>query len=172
MGHHGHEGGRGAGLSVTGACGATHVLEMVVRGGRLMLLNAFALAHTRQVRGHLSLSKLDRSIVPTRGLDDLVMGERLAVTLRALVAFERGRRVLTSQWGFDEDTHEVRPRVLLAVHASQPRRAPTTVHVLILVLPYHWCGRRRWGTWRSSGAPAVWARPWRVRRWGTRRGVR
>jgi len=61
-----------------------------------------------QVRGHLTLSRLERRVIPKRGLGDLVMSETLAITLHALVSFERGRRVLTSQWGFDIEDNQVR----------------------------------------------------------------
>ena len=88
------------------------------------------------------------------------MSTQLDITLRALVAFERGRRVLTSQWGFDNDHHEVQ-YVPAAVATVPPRR-----HHTHLAWRRHTAGRtgqcgavlRPNRYWQEPGGRSSWLR--------------
>lgn len=55
-----------------------------------------------QVRSQLMSSPAERRTVPRRGMDALVLPAHSATLLRRIVDYERARRVLQGQWGFDE----------------------------------------------------------------------
>jgi SpoVK/Ycf46/Vps4 family AAA+-type ATPase len=55
-----------------------------------------------QLRERLRLTELDRRVVPSQGLDALVLPELLMTQLREIVEFEKARKVLFGQWGFGE----------------------------------------------------------------------
>ena len=54
-----------------------------------------------QLRSRLRMADLERSTVPTHGLDWLVAPERVRKVLWEVVQFEKARKVLYGQWGFD-----------------------------------------------------------------------
>lgn len=41
-------------------------------------------------------------VVPTGGLDELILAEQLAAHLREIIALEKARGILFGQWGFGE----------------------------------------------------------------------
>ncbi len=57
----------------------------------------------RQMRGRLKSANLEDQFVPRVGLDDLVVQDRAAATLRDLIGLEKARSTLVGQWGFTED---------------------------------------------------------------------
>ena len=54
-----------------------------------------------QLRSRLSMTDMDRRIIPMHGLDWLVIPERVERVLREIADFEKMRNVLYGQWGFD-----------------------------------------------------------------------
>ncbi|KAL9654345.1 hypothetical protein ABK040_010374 [Willaertia magna] len=55
-----------------------------------------------QLRGVLKMRDFDRKVIPKRGLQDLVVHDKLAQKLKELIAFEKSRKILFGQWGFDK----------------------------------------------------------------------
>jgi SpoVK/Ycf46/Vps4 family AAA+-type ATPase len=55
---------------------------------------------TLQLRGHLKMKEFDRRVVPSCGLDEVIVDDDLAKSLRELVEFEKARSVMFGQWGF------------------------------------------------------------------------
>jgi SpoVK/Ycf46/Vps4 family AAA+-type ATPase len=53
-----------------------------------------------QLRGALRMKDFHRRVLPTSGLDKVVVEEKLMKTLREIVQFEKARSVLFGQWGF------------------------------------------------------------------------
>ena len=48
-----------------------------------------------------------RRVLPTSGLDKVVVEEKLMKTLREIVQFEKARSVLFGQWGFGVSEQQV-----------------------------------------------------------------
>jgi SpoVK/Ycf46/Vps4 family AAA+-type ATPase len=55
-----------------------------------------------QLRGRLSMVDFDRRIVPTRGLDDVVVSDELRSSLGDIVNFGKAQSILYGQWGFSK----------------------------------------------------------------------
>ncbi len=53
-----------------------------------------------QVRGSLQMRKFDKRVVPTEGLEALVLSKSLATQLNEMVQYEKARNVVCGQWGF------------------------------------------------------------------------
>jgi len=53
-----------------------------------------------QLRGNLQRSDLDRGLVPSTGLDGLVLPDGIHRTVLEIVQFEKARRTLNGSWGF------------------------------------------------------------------------
>jgi len=53
-----------------------------------------------QLRGRLRMKDFHRRVVPTAGLDKVIVTEDLARSLKEIVQFEKARSVLFGQWGF------------------------------------------------------------------------
>lgn len=54
-----------------------------------------------QMRGSLHMKTFDHRVVPTTGLDELIVEDSVKVKLRRIVQFEKARSVIYGQWGFD-----------------------------------------------------------------------
>lgn len=54
-----------------------------------------------QMRGSLHMKTFDHRVVPTHGLDQLIVEEAVKDRLKRVVAFEKARSVIYGQWGFD-----------------------------------------------------------------------
>ncbi|CAI5736416.1 unnamed protein product [Hyaloperonospora brassicae] len=54
-----------------------------------------------QMRGSLHMKTFDHRVVPTSGLDELIVDEPVKEKLRRIVHFEKARSVIYGQWGFD-----------------------------------------------------------------------
>ncbi|CAH0482292.1 unnamed protein product [Peronospora belbahrii] len=54
-----------------------------------------------QMRGSLHMKTFDHRVVPTSGLDELIVEESVKEKLRQVVQFEKARSVIYGQWGFD-----------------------------------------------------------------------
>uniref|UniRef100_M4C0F6 AAA+ ATPase domain-containing protein n=1 Tax=Hyaloperonospora arabidopsidis (strain Emoy2) TaxID=559515 RepID=M4C0F6_HYAAE len=54
-----------------------------------------------QMRGSLHMKTFDHRVVPTSGLDELIVDESVKEKLRRIVHFEKARSVIYGQWGFD-----------------------------------------------------------------------
>ncbi|CAI5705672.1 hypothetical protein KXD40_000820 [Peronospora effusa] len=54
-----------------------------------------------QMRGSLHMKTFDHRVVPTSGLDELIVEESVKEKLRQIVQFEKARSVIYGQWGFD-----------------------------------------------------------------------
>eukprot|EP00935_MAST-01C_sp_MAST-1C-sp1_P000007 g7.t1 len=55
-----------------------------------------------QLRGKLQLVDFERRVVPTRGLDDVILPEELKQTLTQIVNYGKAQAILFGQWGFDK----------------------------------------------------------------------
>ncbi|KAE9017958.1 hypothetical protein PR003_g13684 [Phytophthora rubi] len=54
-----------------------------------------------QMRGSLHMKTFDHRVVPTSGLDELIVEDSVKDKLRRVVQFEKARSVIYGQWGFD-----------------------------------------------------------------------
>jgi SpoVK/Ycf46/Vps4 family AAA+-type ATPase len=54
-----------------------------------------------QMRGSLQMKTFDHRVVPTSGLDGLIVEDSVKDKLRRIVQFEKARSVIYGQWGFD-----------------------------------------------------------------------
>ncbi|EEY59154.1 uncharacterized protein PITG_11625 [Phytophthora infestans T30-4] len=54
-----------------------------------------------QMRGSLHMKTFDHRVVPTSGLDELIVEDAVKGKLRRVVQFEKARSVIYGQWGFD-----------------------------------------------------------------------
>ncbi|KAL3657465.1 hypothetical protein V7S43_017604 [Phytophthora oleae] len=54
-----------------------------------------------QMRGSLHMKTFDHRVVPTTGLDELIVEDLVKDKLRRIVQFEKARSVIYGQWGFD-----------------------------------------------------------------------
>jgi len=54
-----------------------------------------------QLRGHLQLIEFEKRVIPTRGLDKLVLPTKIKQQLAAIISFEKAKKVLFGHWGFD-----------------------------------------------------------------------
>lgn len=54
-----------------------------------------------QMRGSLHMKTFDHRVVPTSGLDALIVDDRVKEQLQQIVQFEKARSVIYGQWGFD-----------------------------------------------------------------------
>lgn len=66
-----------------------------------------------QMRGSLRLRANSDSIVPTHGLDRLVLSDSVRKTMESVVSFEKARSVLFGQWRFDETMQYAQGTVML-----------------------------------------------------------
>jgi len=57
---------------------------------------------SHQLRGRLAMSKMDRGIVPTRGLEEVELPASVKDKLRQMVSYSKAQAVLFGQWGFDK----------------------------------------------------------------------
>ncbi|KJE90794.1 hypothetical protein CAOG_02039 [Capsaspora owczarzaki ATCC 30864] len=55
-----------------------------------------------QLKGRLNMVDFDRRVVPTRGLEDIVLSNDVRKRVGDIIAFEKARQVLISEWGFSE----------------------------------------------------------------------
>jgi len=46
------------------------------------------------MRGRLQMSEFERKIVPTEGLDDVILSSTMLTKFKEMVSFEKARRVL------------------------------------------------------------------------------
>lgn len=74
----------------------------VTRNGTAPVINQDDLrrAAAHQLRGRLNMIEFDRRIVPTRGLDDVVVSDALKSSLSDIVNFGKAQSILFGQWGF------------------------------------------------------------------------
>eukprot|EP00731_Ephydatia_muelleri_P032086 Em0023g593a len=56
-----------------------------------------------QLRGRLRMKDFHRRVVPSCGLDKIIVPDDLIKTLREIVQFEKARSILFGQWGFGAD---------------------------------------------------------------------
>lgn len=54
-----------------------------------------------QMRGSLHMKTFDHRVVPTHGLDQLIVEDGVKSKLKRIVEFEKARSVIYGQWGFD-----------------------------------------------------------------------
>jgi len=55
-----------------------------------------------QLRGRMQMVDFHRRVLPTKGIDELVLEDDKLKILREIVMFEKAREVLFGQWGFDK----------------------------------------------------------------------
>eukprot|EP01117_Protostelium_nocturnum_P002988 TRINITY_DN13919_c0_g1_i1.p1 TRINITY_DN13919_c0_g1~~TRINITY_DN13919_c0_g1_i1.p1 ORF type:complete len:1057 (+),score=459.92 TRINITY_DN13919_c0_g1_i1:75-3245(+) len=54
-----------------------------------------------QLRGRLRMINFEHRVVPTRGLESLVLAKTKVALLQSIVDYEKARQILFGQWGFD-----------------------------------------------------------------------
>ncbi len=74
----------------------------VAKDRRVVNMEDLKTAATHQLRGRLSMSDFDRRIVPTRGLDDVILSKELKASLTEIVDFVKAESILFGQWGFEK----------------------------------------------------------------------
>lgn len=75
-----------------------------VEPGEEPVINQADLEHgaLAQLRGRLAMVEFDHRVVPTKGLDGLVIGSDVVAKLERIVQMEKARQVLFSEWGYSE----------------------------------------------------------------------
>lgn len=66
-----------------------------------------------QMRGSLRLRANSDSIVPSHGLDRLILNDNVRKTMESVISFEKARSVLFGQWRFDETMQHAQGTVML-----------------------------------------------------------
>jgi hypothetical protein len=66
-----------------------------------------------QMRGSLRLRANSDSIVPSHGLDRLILNDNVRKTMESVISFEKARSVLFGQWRFDETMQYAQGTVML-----------------------------------------------------------
>lgn len=66
-----------------------------------------------QMRGSLRLRANSDSIVPSHGLDRLILSDGVRKTMESVISFEKARSVLFGQWRFDETMQYAQGTVML-----------------------------------------------------------
>lgn len=75
---------------------------MVQRGGDKISQEDITQAAGEQVIGQLSLEDFDRRVVPTCGLESMVLAPAIKESLSSMVQYTKAQSVLFGQWGFDK----------------------------------------------------------------------
>lgn len=55
-----------------------------------------------QLQGHLGRAKLEKSIIPSQGLERIILPKNTKDALHDIVKFEKAKPILQSEWGFSE----------------------------------------------------------------------
>lgn len=55
-----------------------------------------------QLRGEFSQKSFEKKVTPQRSLDELILDDKVKDIIYNIVSFEKSRRILYSQWGFNE----------------------------------------------------------------------
>ena len=74
--------------------------QMVQRGGTSVTQQDLLMACSDQVIGRLSLEEFDQRIVPTCGLDAMVVAPNVKESSESVVRYTQARTVLFGSWGF------------------------------------------------------------------------
>lgn len=74
--------------------------QMVQRGGNTVNQQDLILACSDQVIGRLSLEEFDQRVVPTCGLDSIVVTDPVKEALESIVNYTQAQTVLFGSWGF------------------------------------------------------------------------
>ena len=69
-----------------------------------------------------------RRVLPTSGLDKVVVEEKLMKTLREIVQFEKARSVLFGQWGFGVSEQQVEMHIHTHTHTHTHTYTHTHTH--------------------------------------------
>lgn len=75
---------------------------MVSRSGDKVSQADLEQAAGEQVIGRLSNEDFDRQVVPTCGIESVIVSEQVMKSLRNIVDHRKAQAVLFSQWGFDK----------------------------------------------------------------------
>lgn len=57
-----------------------------------------------QLKGHLKMGDFQKKVIPKAGLEAVILPEKQMAQLQAIVNFEKSKKVLFGQWGFDDAT--------------------------------------------------------------------
>jgi SpoVK/Ycf46/Vps4 family AAA+-type ATPase len=75
---------------------------MVQRGGDKISQDDLMQAAGEQVIGQLTLEDFDRRVVPTCGLESMVLAPAIKESLSSIVQYTKAQSVLFGQWGFEK----------------------------------------------------------------------
>lgn len=75
---------------------------MIQRSGDKVNHDDLTQASSEQVIGQLSMAEFDRRVVPTCGLDSIVLKPSIMEALNGIVHYSKAQSVLFGQWGFDK----------------------------------------------------------------------
>lgn len=75
---------------------------MIQRGGKKVSMEDLEQAASEQVRNQLCQEDFDRRVVPTNGIETMVLEDGLKETLNSIVQYSKAQSVLFGQWGFDK----------------------------------------------------------------------
>lgn len=73
-----------------------------------------------QMRGALHMKTFDHRVVPTTGLDHMILPEKMKKKLSEIVQFEKARGVIYGQWGFDFGEPQSKQRGITALLSGPP----------------------------------------------------
>jgi len=77
------------------------IILMKKRGGDKVSQDDISQAASEQVRGQLTLDNFDRGIIPSCGIDALVLSDSLRSSLMDVTQHSKAQSVLMGQWGFN-----------------------------------------------------------------------
>eukprot|EP00736_Rhodelphis_marinus_P011452 Rmarinus@m.20401 len=82
----------------------TAISSAVARGGKdpVVCMEDLRKGASHQLRGRLSSVDFDRRIVPTRGLDDVIVEDSNKKHLQEIVNYSKATSILFGQWGFQQ----------------------------------------------------------------------
>ena len=75
---------------------------MIQRSGTTISMADLEQAASEQVRNQLTSEEFDRRIVPTNGIDTMVLDASVKEALDSIVQYSKAQSVLFGQWGFDK----------------------------------------------------------------------
>lgn len=74
--------------------------QMVQRGGKKVTQEDLIISCSDQIVGRLSLEEFDQRIVPTCGLDSMIVSDSVKESLESIVNYTQAQTVLFGSWGF------------------------------------------------------------------------
>mmetsp|Transcript_16708 Transcript_16708/g.19244 ORF Transcript_16708/g.19244 Transcript_16708/m.19244 type:complete len:1183 (+) Transcript_16708:634-4182(+) len=76
--------------------------NQVIRGGKTVSMSDLEQAAVEQIRNQITSDDFDRRVVPTAGIETMVLDEEVKESLSQIIQYSKAQAVLFGQWGFDK----------------------------------------------------------------------